>query len=1000
MASGTHKKIDKIDDIVEMCEVVKALGISGKGLKTLVDQMKEAVETTLHQTAKKQSWDARKAFSILSEAKDEDERKRRILLDLFEKTEGCLMKMDKKFLNLLQMKVPNVKENMENQKSQLAQKEYFLLVAGETSSGKSSLINLIMGEEICPYSVLSTTSTICELKFGKERKIVAHFKNKDPETSLPTRVIHLKENPESGSYLEQISPYVHLKSEREKGSMYKKIELFWPHSLLERGIVIIDSPGVGESEILDEIVTQYLPQAFAFIYTINSCNAGGVQKDRLQKLLENVKNGYLEGKGQLPSKCALFVCNKWDQVPDKEAEEVRTHIVGNLQRCWPGLDPASQIIYMSTLRAIHGQKLGTVTEEFSFLMEGIKSMVLNGIQCRLEIHWRWLDVLLSRIILQATAFVSNASKDKPRVFFKMMRQIRDRLVGLDQWQTQVMQELERDFNTRVDCATTELSKYLSTEEVKKRFTSWTLDDAPEAESSWVATKNQISEVLSARFRGIIDQWEEDNQIFSEARNSLLKRFQEHYNFVEEQLRNFQIVVVTHNVGGTQTIWQEISEYITMIHLFEISAACIAVGVISPLALIIGFPCATVACYAGYVIREWLSDEKIQTYEKDKCAFMAKQSAEYLDTVLKDNALRPFVEEQLREAKRCLQNIKARIPQLIKADKMFCEQLYKETRGKKEIIELYGPLLDNATAFRGNLAVFGFEDVFGEDVNGKTLDWKEDASHRLGSGSYAVVYKGTMTKDQHSHPVALKVCSEALNPRNACQIMAEVELLRKLRHPYIVKFYGTSLLNDDGKTRVILVMEKCEQNLRSRLHEKPEHCPGKARNPGVFREVCQWVIQITDALDYIHKQGIIHRDLKLENILLSQDNTVSVTDVGLSKHAIDITGTLAGTPLYIAPEVFKSEIYEFSADIYSLGIMLWEMWYGQQAFADVMLRFKTLKDFFNHVNNGFRPAHNGTCSHPPSTWEELMKKCWATDPTERPTAEKCKQVITDLFIFNE
>ena len=106
-------------------------------------------------------------------------------------------------------------------------------IIGETSSGKSSLINLIMGEEICPYSVLSTTSTICELKFGKERKIVAHFKDKDPETRQPTKVIHLKDNPERDSYLNQIAPYVHLESEREEDSMYKKIELFWPHSLLE-----------------------------------------------------------------------------------------------------------------------------------------------------------------------------------------------------------------------------------------------------------------------------------------------------------------------------------------------------------------------------------------------------------------------------------------------------------------------------------------------------------------------------------------------------------------------------------------------------------------------------------------------------------------------------------------------------------------------------------------------------------------------------------------------
>ena len=94
-------------------------------------------------------------------------------------------------------------------------------------------MNLILGEELLPYSVLSTTSTICELKYGEQRRIVAHFKDKDPKTGLPTKTIRLLESPTEQSYLQQISPYVHVKSEREKGSIYKKIELFWPHILLQ-----------------------------------------------------------------------------------------------------------------------------------------------------------------------------------------------------------------------------------------------------------------------------------------------------------------------------------------------------------------------------------------------------------------------------------------------------------------------------------------------------------------------------------------------------------------------------------------------------------------------------------------------------------------------------------------------------------------------------------------------------------------------------------------------
>ena len=97
------------------------------------------------------------------------------------------------------------------------------------------MLNLILGEEVLPYSVLSTTSTICELKYGATPRLVAHFKDKDPETGLPTKVISLDGSAETSqqSYLRQISSYVHEKTNREKGSDYEKIELFWPHDLLK-----------------------------------------------------------------------------------------------------------------------------------------------------------------------------------------------------------------------------------------------------------------------------------------------------------------------------------------------------------------------------------------------------------------------------------------------------------------------------------------------------------------------------------------------------------------------------------------------------------------------------------------------------------------------------------------------------------------------------------------------------------------------------------------------
>ena len=121
--------------------------------------------------------------------------------------------------------------------------------------------------------------------------------------------------------------------------------------------------------------------------------------------------------------------------------------------------------------------------------------------------------------------------------------------------------------------------------------------------------------------------------------------------------------------------------------------------------------------------------------------------------------------------------------------------------------------------------------------------------------------------------------------------------------------------------------------------------------------------------------------------------MKVTDVGVSKPASEITGTITGTPVYIAPEVFHSCLYDCKADIYSLGIILWEIWYGQQAYSNVPA--ETVTGIFSMVDQGYRPEQVKSSKQPPRRWEELMMKCWNTNPKERPTAKECYEEITRL-----
>ena len=297
--------------------------------------------------------------------------------------------------------------------------------------------------------------------------------------------------------------------------------------------------------------------------------------------------------------------------------------------------------------------------------------------------YRWLDFLLSRIIFQAKAFISNALRDRREVSTKMTK-ILERLAAIETQQNKVMEELTEYLVERVDDALTQLSKYLSTEDVRKRFTSWTLDDAPKAEMSWEATENLIKKTLSRRLRDIIEQWEEDNKVFSTARESLIKHFQQRYNFVEEQLRNLQGVVIddndiADNVGGHGASNTDSSLTV---------AQKVVVGVTSPLwvplslvALVIGAPVVGIMA-----LTEKLQDKKkLKAFKEDRCAFMTKESAEYLRSVNDSLGLLMFVKAQLREAALCLDRIKARIPELIQAAKGYVSNSTTRHVGKSRYL---------------------------------------------------------------------------------------------------------------------------------------------------------------------------------------------------------------------------------------------------------------------------------------------------------------------------
>jgi serine/threonine protein kinase len=194
-------------------------------------------------------------------------------------------------------------------------------------------------------------------------------------------------------------------------------------------------------------------------------------------------------------------------------------------------------------------------------------------------------------------------------------------------------------------------------------------------------------------------------------------------------------------------------------------------------------------------------------------------------------------------------------------------------------------------------------------------------YRSSSGA---VYRGVFKYDGHTYVIKEKRLSEMGRRRD---IMNEVNLLTQLRHENIVQCEGW--FRDIDRDTVCMVLEHCSGgDLDHYLQQRRR--TGGSSSPQYFteQEIWTYFAQVCAGVRALHEQGIVHRDLKTLNILLSADKRhLKVSDLGVSRQVSEQTQmlhTLYGTPLYLSPEVIENKPYNEKTDIWSLGIILYEL----------------------------------------------------------------------------
>jgi len=163
-------------------------------------------------------------------------------------------------------------------------------------------------------------------------------------------------------------------------------------------------------------------------------------------------------------------------------------------------------------------------------------------------------------------------------------------------------------------------------------------------------------------------------------------------------------------------------------------------------------------------------------------------------------------------------------------------------------------------------------------------------------------------------------------------------------------------------------------------------------------VIRWAQQIVNALIFVHSMfhGCVHGDLRLENVLLDSSNLLNVklSNICLTRQLTIEDGSNCDEFLHLPPEAIRNMTYNASSEIYSLGIMLWEMWYGKEAFAE--LKGRSLEVFLVNVEEGHRPALARLNTQTAIKWSELIAGCWRKEAAERKALRDCASMIKAIL----
>uniref|UniRef100_A0A0E0L4Q6 Protein kinase domain-containing protein n=1 Tax=Oryza punctata TaxID=4537 RepID=A0A0E0L4Q6_ORYPU len=255
--------------------------------------------------------------------------------------------------------------------------------------------------------------------------------------------------------------------------------------------------------------------------------------------------------------------------------------------------------------------------------------------------------------------------------------------------------------------------------------------------------------------------------------------------------------------------------------------------------------------------------------------------------------------------------------------------------------------------------------------------------RFASGAYSRLFHG-IYKEQ---PVAVKFIRQPDEEEDAelaakleKQFTAEVTILARLHHRNVIKLIGAC---NAPPVFCVITEFLCGGSLRAFLRKLQ-------RQKLPLEKIICIALDIAHGLEYIHSQRVIHRDVKPENILFDGECCAKVVDFGVACEEVYCNSLEddPGTYRWMAPEMYKRKPYGRKVDVYSFGLILWELFSGSIPYEEMT----PLQAAFAVVNKNLRPVIPSSC---PAPLRLLIEQCWSCQPEKRPEFSQVVQILKSL-----